>query len=162
MDEPARERNTVSRRLAENTWTRSWNDTVNRSVKDAYQAYLILVELPGDDFFLAEGVCTISSEGKYTVYSDNSRHNFLRQAILRHPLQELVADGIRHRGAQVRLENLAPYCEQRALTTVAPTLLLAAMYRENPVRHHYLARYAPVDDAVADHGLRAPSRRLEK
>ena len=138
--------------------------TVNSSSsrKTAYDAYLILVELPHDDFFSAEGVCTIGTDGSYTVYSDDSRHNFLRQAILKHPLQELLEDGVRHRGALVRLEDLAQYREQRQLTAAAAPELLAAMYRENSVRHYYLARYAPAEDWALGHGRLAPSSRLEK
>lgn len=127
----------------------------------AYDAYLILVELPHDDFFSAEGVCTIGSDNSYTVYSDDSRHNFLRQAILKHPLDELLGAGAQHRGALVRLEDLARWREQHQLITAAPAELLAAMYRDNSVRHHYLARYAPAD-RWAFHGRLAPSRRSEK
>lgn len=106
-----------------------------------YQAYLIHVEPPGDLYFSPEGICVVGSDQTYSVYCLDSRHNFLRAAVLKFPLVQLVNHTVQFRGAQVKLEDLASYRESRNLMFASVKELMTALYEENRMRHYYLAQY---------------------
>ncbi len=107
-----------------------------------YTAFLILVEGPGEYYFAPEGLCVVGDSLSYTVYSLDSRHNFLRAAVLKFPLADLLGDGVFFKHSHIKLEDLTPFREQRGLQNASVTDLMAALYRENPLRHHFLARFA--------------------
>ncbi|MHB1627590.1 MAG: hypothetical protein ACYCVB_04325 [Bacilli bacterium] len=108
-----------------------------------YTAYLILVEGPGEYYFAPEGLCVVGDNHSYAVYSLDSRHNFLRAAVMKFPLADLLGDGVSFRSAHIKLEDLAPFREARSLQSASATDLMQALYLDNPLRHHFLARYAP-------------------
>ena len=108
---------------------------------ESYRAYLILVEGPGDYYFAPEGVLAIAADGGHTVYSLDSRHNFLRAALLRSPLERLLADGALYRGALIKLEDLSAFRARTGLEGAPVNALLRALFEENRRRHAYLARH---------------------
>jgi hypothetical protein len=106
-----------------------------------FKAFLILVEPNGDYFFSSEGVCIISADQTYTVYCLDSRHNFLRAAVLKFPLSQLIEHPVLFRGAQVKLEDLSEFREQHGLADSSAHALISAIYERNRERHYYLERY---------------------
>ncbi len=108
----------------------------------AYTAYLIWVEDASDYYFSPEGVCVITDDQSYTVYSLDSRHNFLRSAVLKFPITQLLEPGITFRGAHIKLEDLASFREKQGLSDAPVHELLRALYHENEERHFYLYRHA--------------------
>lgn len=115
---------------------------MNQAHADGYRAYLIFVEGAGDFYFSPEGVLAVTSDGHYTVYCPDARHNFLRAAMLKFPLEALAGEGVSYRGAQFRIEDLTPFQERQKLTDASIADLLRAVHRENPVRHAFLRAYA--------------------
>ena len=107
-----------------------------------YTAYLVHVEGPGEHYFEPEGLCVVGDNLSYTVYSLDSRHNFLRAAVVKFPLSDLLDDGVHFRGSHIKLEDLTPYREQRGLLNASVDDLLSVLYRDNPLRHYFLLRYA--------------------
>lgn len=110
---------------------------------DQYRAYLIFVEGAGDFYFSPEGVLAVASDGRYTVYCPDARHNFLRAAVLKFPLENLVGEGVSYRGAHIRLEDLKPFQERQNMLHAPIADLLTAVYRENPVRYAFLRAWSP-------------------
>lgn len=106
-----------------------------------FDAYLIFVEPAGDYFFSPEGVCIVDEDRNYKLYSLDSRHNFLRSAILKFSLTDLIGDGVAYKGTSLRLEDLQLFREKNNLLTSSVTSLLRAIYMENPLQHHYLRRF---------------------
>ncbi len=106
-----------------------------------FDAYMIFVEPAGDYFFSSEGTCIVDEDHNYKLYTLDSRHNFLRSAILKFSLADLIGDGVTYKGASIRLENLQPFREKNNLLSSSVTSLLRAIYLENPMQHHYLRRF---------------------
>ncbi len=99
------------------------------------------MEPAGDYFFSPEGICIVDEEHNYKLYTFDSRHNFLRTAILKFSLSDLIGDGVTYKGATLRLEDLQPFREKNNLLSSSITSLLRAVYLENPLQHDYLRRF---------------------
>jgi hypothetical protein len=67
--------------------------------------YLISVEDPDDYYHKPEGVLFIDNLGNHTLYSADSRYNFLRTAINKFPYKELE-EGVEFREHNVRITDL--------------------------------------------------------
>ncbi|PWI59047.1 hypothetical protein [Sulfoacidibacillus thermotolerans] len=106
-----------------------------------YDAYLIHVEHEQDFYFIVEGVCVISEDHHYTVYSLDSMHNFLRAAVLKYPLSELLGEGVTFRGAQIKLEDLSLFRRFHHLEECSLRELLTVLYQSEPQRHYFLERF---------------------
>jgi len=107
-----------------------------------FAAYMVWVEGENDVYFTPEAVCIIYPDRVYKVFCLDSRHNFLRAAILKHPLSELLGDGLKFRDAIIRLEDLALWRTHKSLAKSDVRSLLRALYADNPRLYFFLARYA--------------------
>ncbi len=104
-------------------------------------AYLIHVEAEGDYFFTPEGVLIVVDNLSYQVYSLDSRHNFLRAAVTKFPLDKLLGDGVSYRGAQVKLEPIANLDAKRERVRETARHLLSELYHSNQERYFFLKKH---------------------
>lgn len=125
----------------------------------SFQAFLILVETAGDYYHNPEGVCVVDADGTYRVYSLDSRHNFLRAAVLKFPLSELAGKGVAYRDAHIRLEGLEPFRAARGLLDASPHAVLAALFKHNPRQYFFLEGHLEKADPSADLSLNGESRK---
>lgn len=107
----------------------------------AFKAYLVWVEPEGEAYFTPEAVCIIYPDKVYRVFSLDTRHNFLRSAILKHKLDDLLGDGLLYRNSTLRLEDLEPVRTRKNLNDTGAIPLLQAIYQDNPSTYHFLTRF---------------------
>lgn len=120
--------------------TRSTNKK-REEVETEYSAFIVWVEPEGDAYFTPEAICIVYPDHVYRVYALSSRHNFLRTAILKHPLADLQEEGIVYRDTSIRLEDLQSFRVRFHLQAANVTLLLQTIYNENPRLYHFLHHY---------------------
>ncbi|MCY0877095.1 MAG: hypothetical protein OWT28_12625 [Firmicutes bacterium] len=106
-----------------------------------FSAYLVWVEGEYETYFTPEAVCIVYPDQVYKVYALDSRHNFLRAAILKHPLGDLQGDGVFFRDSTIRLEDLTELRARKELDHSGVVALLAAMYADNPRLYFFLERH---------------------
>nr|NNM91601.1 hypothetical protein [Bacilli bacterium] len=106
-----------------------------------YKAYRILVEPNDDYYFSIEGICVIDDQQKYTLFTHASRHNFLRNSILKTPLPILFEDGIVLKGETIKLEDLEDFRSDHGLLDVPVSHLLHYLYTTNQKHYFFLERY---------------------
>jgi len=106
-----------------------------------YTAWLVWVEEAGESYYTPEGVCVIYPDQVYRMYCLDSRHNFLRAAVQKFPLDELAGEGVLFRGSSIRLEDLAPIRERHGLQGGNARSLLEALYNDNVRYYHFLDRF---------------------
>lgn len=106
-----------------------------------FASYMVWVEGEGEAYFTPEAVCIVYPDQVYKVFCLDSRHNFLRAAILKHPLRDLAQDGVVFRGSTVRLEDLTVFRQRRQLEQSGVLPLLRAIFADNPRLYFFLERH---------------------
>lgn len=106
-----------------------------------YAAWLVWVEDEGESYYTPEGVFVVYPDQVYRMYCLDSRHNFLRAAVQKYPLEELAQEGVLFRGSSIRLEDLAPIRERHGLQGGNARALLQALYHDNARYYHFLERF---------------------
>lgn len=112
-----------------------------RMTESDFQAYVIWVENEGDYYHSPEGVFVMDSEGRYRVYSLDSRHNFLRAVMLKFPLADLLSAGVLYKGAHLRLEDLAEFSASQFTSRPSVIQLLAMLHNRSPQQYFFLQAY---------------------
>lgn len=105
------------------------------------KVFIIHVEPEGDLFFTPEGVLVTIDHHSYKVYSLDSRHNFLRAAMTKFPLEQLQGEGIHYRDAYIKIE---PFATLDVHVDRAPALIVATLekvYESNPTRFFFLEKH---------------------
>jgi len=103
-------------------------------------AFLIHVEPEGDFFFTPEGILITIDNLSYQVYSLDSRHNFLRAAVTKFPLDLLQGEGVTYRGAQIKLEPIRSIDTKIDKAKATVFSLLSELYLANPERYFFLGK----------------------
>lgn len=124
-----------------------------------FSAFLILVEAKGDYYHNPEGVCIVDAEGAYRVHSLDSRHNFLRAAVLKFPVAELTERGVTDRDTHIRLEDLEPFRVAHGLLDAGPDAMLAALFEHNPRQYFFLERHVGSAGQPSDRSLNESLRK---
>lgn len=103
--------------------------------------YTISAEDPGDYYLKPEGVLFIDNLGGHTLYSADSRFNFLRSAVHKFPFSELE-EGVEFREHTVRLHNVTDEYEARYdLITENMLPILHAIYQSSPRQYFFLEKH---------------------
>ena len=104
-------------------------------------AFLIHVESEGDFFFTPEGVLLTVDNLSYQVYSLDSRHNFLRAAVTKFPLEQLLGDGVTFRGAQIKLEPIGAIAAGIDRVKESSRTIIGDLYQSQPERYFFLKKF---------------------
>ncbi|ASS75121.1 hypothetical protein CIG75_09110 [Tumebacillus algifaecis] len=100
--------------------------------------YLINVEEPDDYYYKPEGVLFLDEQGHFTLFTADSRHNFLRAAVQKFPYKELE-ESVIYRNHQVQLNDVTLQYEERFDLHVDDMLpILHAIYNGSPRQFFFL------------------------
>ncbi|MBL0387717.1 hypothetical protein JJB07_13835 [Tumebacillus sp. ITR2] len=103
--------------------------------------YLVSVEEPDDYYHKAEGVLFIDNLQNHTLYSLDSRFNFLRNAVHKFPFKELE-EGVEFRDHNVRLTDLTDsFREQFDLVIDDMLAILRKVYEGSPHQLFFLEKH---------------------
>ncbi|MFD2168771.1 hypothetical protein [Tumebacillus lipolyticus] len=106
--------------------------------------YLVNVEDPDDYYFKPEAVLFLDENGYFTLYTTDSRHNFLRAAVQKYPYQELE-DGVHHRNHHLQLHDITLQLgEEYDLLVDEMFAMLHTIYNWSPRQHFYLEKHLSV------------------
>jgi len=107
--------------------------------------YMIHVEDPGDYYLKPEGVLFVDNQGYHTLFSADSRFNFLRSTVQKFPFAELV-NGVTFREHNVRLDDVtASFADRFDLLVDEMLEILRTIYDSNPRQHFYLEKFMQPD-----------------
>ncbi|WP_026961965.1 hypothetical protein [Alicyclobacillus herbarius] len=102
--------------------------------------YILSVEEPGDFVFSPAGVVILLENKHFKVYSSSSEHNRYRATLQRYSWKELE-DGIHHRGADYRLEDVTADMARHGWVDASSTPdILHCLYETNPRQMFFLKR----------------------
>jgi hypothetical protein len=103
--------------------------------------YIMNIEDPGDYYFKPEGVLFIDDKGNHTLYSHDSRHNFLRSVVTKFPYAELEA-GVTFREHSAHLVNVIDqYRDRFDLVIEEIHDILRLIYEANPRQYFFLDKH---------------------
>jgi hypothetical protein len=105
------------------------------------RVYLLVVEDPGDYYLKPEGVLFIDNLGNHTLYSADSRFNFLKSAVHKFPYQELEV-GVTFREHQIRLDDVTENYEDEydmIVDNIMP--ILHAIFKGSPRQYFFLEKH---------------------
>ncbi|PWK14360.1 hypothetical protein [Tumebacillus permanentifrigoris] len=103
--------------------------------------YLVSVEDPDDYYHKPEGVLFIDNLGNHTLYSADSRFNFLRNAVHKFPYKELE-EGVAFRDHEVRITDLTDTFRAEFELTVDDMLeILKRVYESSPLQLFFLEKH---------------------
>jgi hypothetical protein len=102
--------------------------------------YVIQVEEPDDYYYKPEGVLFIDNQGHHTLYSADSRFNFLKLTVQKFPYADLE-NGVSFRDHNVRLLNVTDsYREQFYMVVEEIMPILHQIYQTNPRQFFFLEK----------------------
>ncbi|KEO84443.1 hypothetical protein [Tumebacillus flagellatus] len=108
--------------------------------------YLVGVEDPDDYYHKPEGVLFIDNLGNHTLYSADSRYNFLRNAINKFPYQDLE-EGVEFRDHNVRITDLTDSFRQEFDLVIDEMLLiLRKVFEGSPRQLFFLEKHLNPDN----------------
>lgn len=103
--------------------------------------YLVTVEEPDDYYHRPEGVVFIDNQGYFTLYTSDSRHNFLRAAIQKFPYEELEAE-VTFQNHQVKLIDVTDQYEPEFDMVLDDMLaILHKVYLTSPRQFFFLEKF---------------------
>lgn len=105
------------------------------------KVYEISVEPSGDYIFTASGVVVLYQNGRFRVYSESAKHNFLRRAISRHAWAELL-ETVVEQDTSVRLRDVTDDVQNKyGPSAISTEAVLSICYKSNPKQLFFLERY---------------------
>lgn len=108
--------------------------------------YVIQVEEPDDYYYKPEGVLFIDNLGNHTLYSADSRFNFLKQTVQKFPYADLE-NGVSFRDHNVRLLDVTDtYREEFYLVVEEILPILHHVYQSNPRQFFFLEKTLRSED----------------
>jgi cystathionine beta-lyase family protein involved in aluminum resistance len=103
--------------------------------------YIMNIEEPGDYYFKPEGVLFIDEKGNHTLYSGDSRHNFLRSLVQKFHYAELE-EGVTFREHSAHLVNVTDqYAERFDLRIEEIHDILRQISETNPRQYFFLDKH---------------------
>jgi hypothetical protein len=107
--------------------------------------YVIQVEEPDDYYYKPEGVLFIDNQGHHTMYSADSRFNFLKLTVQKFPYADLE-NGVSFRDHNVKLLDVTDqYREQFYLVVEEIIQILKKIYESNPRQFFFLEKTFQTD-----------------
>lgn len=105
------------------------------------KVYLVSVEEPGDYYHNPEGVLFIDNLGNHSLYSADSRYNFLRNAVYKFPYADLEV-GVDFREHNVRIQDITEQFRDRFNLVIEEMLdILRTIYEGSPRQFFFLEKH---------------------
>ncbi len=105
------------------------------------KVYLATIEEPDDYYHRPEGVVFIDNQAYFTLYTTDSRHNFLRAAIQKFPYAELEAE-VKFQNHAVRLVDVTSQYEPDFDMSIDDMLdILKKIYDTSPRQYFFLEKF---------------------
>jgi hypothetical protein len=107
--------------------------------------YMMNVEEEGDYYRKPEGVLFVDNQGEPTLFSNDSRYNFLRSAVQKFSYEDLES-GVTFRDQNIQLVDVtAVYADRFALLLDDIPAIIRHIHESSPRQHFFLEKYTRGD-----------------